>query len=77
MSSCCPANRENQSDSTSFNYRYNKLKNLTEYHCEPSCICKAGNERSTWDVIQTEWMKGKKPDIKPASKNFQKSWKTS
>ena len=74
--SCCPANKESQADSTSFNYRYNKLKNLTKYDCEPSCICRAGNERSTWDVIQANWIeKGKQPNIKPASKEFQRSWR--
>ena len=73
--SCCPTNKENRNDSTVFNYQYNKLKNLTNYKCEPECICRVDNERSNWDRIQFDWsQKGEKPHIQPASKEFEKSW---
>jgi len=74
--SCCPKNAEARSDSTVFNYKYNQLQNLTKYRCEPSCLCRWDNERSSWDRMQYNWMvKGKQPNVPPASQSFINSWK--
>ena len=73
--SCCPSNKENRSDSTLFNYRYERLKNLTKYECEPSCLCNGIDERSDWDKIQFNWtQKNKVPHFQKMPYQFENAW---
>ena len=73
--SCCPQNKETQSDSTIFNYRYDQLKDLTKYKCEPSCICRFDKSRSSFDEMQLKSVVARKPiHIPAASARFRKEW---
>jgi hypothetical protein len=75
--SCCPQNKESRSDSVAFNYRYDKLKDLTHYKCEPACLCRFEKPRSAFDQMQMNWIVGdKKPHVQPASNHFKKEWGT-
>lgn len=73
MASCC--DKESRSDSQIFKYRYQPLKDLTHYTCDPPCLCRIIDTRSNWDRIQYQWMeKNKQPKIPPASQKFIQSW---
>ena len=73
--SCCQNNKEARSDSAVYNYQYEKLKNVSQYKCEPGCFCRFMDPPSKWDQLQFNWMeKGQKPNIPPASAAFIHSW---
>lgn len=73
--SCCPKNKESQSDSTVYNYRYDRLKDLTKYKCEPECLCRFDKPRSNFDQMQLKSVVGKKPMHVPvASQKFKQEW---
>ena len=63
-------NRETNPDSTNFKYMYGKLKDLTEYHCEPHSICLPRKPRSNFDEMMAKRFR----NVRPASAQFRKSW---
>ena len=73
--SCCPQNKETRSDSVAFNYRYDRLKDLTKYKCEPTCLCRFDKPRSSFDQLQLKSVLAHKPiDVPAASAKFRKEW---
>ena len=74
--SCCQNNKETLSDSTVYNYQYQRLKNTGKTtKCEASCFCRFIEQPSTWDQMQSNWLeKGGNLNVPPASASFIRSW---
>ena len=68
-------NNETLPISVTCNYRYNRLKDLTKYQCEPKCLCRFDTQRSSFDEMSLQRHVSKKNFNAPMpSEKFKREW---